>query len=174
MIPGGDIKVLVATTPVDFRNYAERRIMRSAPAAASGRRPGLAGVAGLRFCERTFKRMVKSIAHGSALRQTRRPAATWVRPTAYDHLEESHSPIHPFTISRAFSHGFALFALVNSANEKCRGSAGTEEPPLFCKQQAALRHLHARPSGKLRDVTARGVSRPGLLGAASILSNSFP
>ena len=38
MIPGGDIpgahapmplKVLVATTPVDFRNYAEQTIMRS-------------------------------------------------------------------------------------------------------------------------------------------------
>jgi hypothetical protein len=27
--PGADLKVYVATRPVDFRNYAKRRIMRS-------------------------------------------------------------------------------------------------------------------------------------------------
>ena len=30
MLAGTELQVLVATRPVDFRNYAERRIMRSA------------------------------------------------------------------------------------------------------------------------------------------------
>ena len=33
IMPGTEIQVLVATKPVDFRNYAERTIMRSPRAA---------------------------------------------------------------------------------------------------------------------------------------------
>lgn len=33
--PTGAVKVMVATKPVDFRNYVERRIMRSPPQSAN-------------------------------------------------------------------------------------------------------------------------------------------
>ena len=31
IVPSGAVRVLVATRPVDFRNYAERSIMQSTP-----------------------------------------------------------------------------------------------------------------------------------------------
>jgi hypothetical protein len=35
--PGGELRVYVATRPVDFRNYAGRMIMRSRGATGSGK-----------------------------------------------------------------------------------------------------------------------------------------
>ena len=43
MMPGTEIQVLVATKPVDFRNYAERTIMQSPRRDVAARRGFLVG-----------------------------------------------------------------------------------------------------------------------------------
>ena len=44
IMPGTEIQVLVATKPVDFRNYAERTIMRSARRDVASHRWFLVGI----------------------------------------------------------------------------------------------------------------------------------
>jgi hypothetical protein len=44
LIPPGPVRVLLATKPVDFRNYAERTIMQSARRDVAARRGFLVGL----------------------------------------------------------------------------------------------------------------------------------
>ena len=56
IMPGAEIQVLVATKPVDFRNYAEGTVMRSLRREVAARRSFLAGLTQhISACDRPYR-----------------------------------------------------------------------------------------------------------------------